>query len=138
MSNNSDKNQYFWNFTFSVLYLLLALIAASLLGELDRLPVRISLFDFSLLILATFRLTHLFVYDSVMNFLREYFAKFNIGPGKTISNLISCPWCTGMWMALIVSFFYFLTPYAWFVIFVIALAGAAIALKIILDRIERQ
>jgi len=136
--SEQNKNQYFWNFAFSVLYLLLLAAAIFWLKAQNKIILRISVFDLVLLILATYRLTHLMVYDSVMNWLRDYFEKFTKGPGKTISNLITCPWCTGIWAALVLAFFYFLTPYAWLAIFVIALAGAAILLKIAADRILRS
>jgi len=136
--SEQNKNQYFWNFAFSVFYLLLVAAAIYILRWQNKLAIRISIFDFTLLILATFRLTHLFVYDSVMDFLRDYFEKFSKGPGATIFHLLSCPWCTGIWIALLVSFIYFLTPLAWFAIFIIALAGAAIILKIVADKILRS
>ncbi len=138
MSNAEDKNQYFWNFVFSVLYLLLMVAAIEALYSQGKIVTKISVFDFILLILATYRLTHLFVYDSVMDFLRDNLAKFKKGPGKTLSHLINCPWCTGVWVALFISFLYFLIPLAWFAIFVLALVGAAILTKIVADKISRS
>lgn len=138
MVDSQNKNQYFWNFAFSVLYLVLAAGVILIFRQQGRAVVKVSLFDFILLILATYRLAHLFVYDSVTDFLRDFLAKFEKGPGKTLSNLINCPWCTGVWVALFLAFIFFLTPYAWFFIFVLALAGAAIILKIVADRILRD
>ncbi len=137
MDEPQTKNKAFWNFIFTIIYA--ALFAASLyfLNIGGKLKSQIKIFDFFLLGLAVFRLTHLFVYDFITGYIREYFAKFQKGPGKTISNLLSCPWCTSIWMALLVGFFYFLTPYAWYAIFVIALAGIAIFFEIIILRIDR-
>jgi energy-converting hydrogenase Eha subunit G len=42
---------------------------------------------------------------------------------RTLADLFGCPWCFGTWAALVVVFFYFLTPYAWFAIAVLAVAG---------------
>jgi len=135
MNVDQNKNQYFWNFAFIVFFMALVLFAIYLFKELNKVPLRISVFDFILLILATFRLTHLFVYDHITGFIRDYFDKFRGGPGKTIANLLSCLWCTGIWTSFFLGVLYFLTPYAWFFIFVLALAGAAISFKIIIDRL---
>ncbi|MFH0852208.1 MAG: DUF1360 domain-containing protein [bacterium] len=134
MDTRQDKNKAFWNFFFSVVFA--ALLAASLwFLRKNGLPRAIPIFDFILLGLAVFRLTHLFVYDHITGWLREFFERFQTGPGKTISNLLSCPWCTGIWVALFVSFAYFATPYAWYVILVFALAGAGTLVEIIAGHI---
>ena len=65
---NKD-NQNIWNFVFALLYL--GVFGAGmwwLVRVNGSLPTSINLFDFMLLILATFRLTRLFVYDKIMKF----------------------------------------------------------------------
>ncbi len=138
MENNNTKKQYFWNFVFMILYLALVAGAIFIFRAQGKIVTRISVFDLILLALATYRLTHLIVYDYVFNFLRDYVGRFERGPLKTVADLISCPWCTGIWAAFVLSFLYFLTPYAWFFIFVIALAGAAIFFRAVVDLIMRK
>lgn len=138
MVNETNKNQYFWNFTFTATFLILILAVTYIFRSENKMIFRISLFDFALLILAAYRLTHLIVYNDVMNWLHNFLAKFNRGPFKTLFNLTSCPWCTGIWVAGFLGFIYFLTPWSWFFIFVLALAGAAIILKIIADKVLRS
>jgi len=131
MEPEGKKNdQYFWNFVFSAIFALLVLLSLFYLKSNGELPRKISVFDFVLLALAIFRLIRLFVYDSVTNFVRDHFAQYQKGPGKTISNLLNCPWCTGIWMALFVAFFYFTTPLAWYPILILALAGTATFIQI--------
>lgn len=89
----------------------------------------ISSFDFTIMILAVYRLTRLFVYDLIMDFTRDYFAQSKRHIAITISEILGCPWCTGVWIALVVAFFYFLTPIAWYFIFFVALAGAGSILQ---------
>lgn len=105
--NNQNKNQYFWNFAFMVFYTVFMVSVIYLFVKLNRLPAKISIFDFILLILATFRLTHLFVYDHITGFIRNYFGKFELGPGKTIATLLFCPWCTGIWASFFLGAIYF-------------------------------
>lgn len=133
-----NKNKAIWNFVFSLFYG--ALVAASILilYSENKLPHSIPLFDFFLICVAVFRLTHLFVYDYITGYIRQFFEKFESGPGKTIANLLSCPWCTGIWVGLFVSFFYFLTPIAWYIIFIIAVAGMGTFIEITAGRIMRE
>jgi len=133
-----NRNKALWNFIFSLFYLALVAAWILILYSQGKLPHSILLFDFVLIGVATFRLTHLFVYDYITGYIRQYFEKFESGPGKTIANLLSCPWCTGIWVALGVSFFYFITSVAWYVIFILAVAGVGTFIDIIAERIRRE
>ncbi len=122
-----------------------------LLVRLGRLPDSISLFDLALVSLAAFRLTRLFVYDKITQFVRDWFLVKRVekadgelliirsphrsGPLRTISELLGCPWCFGVWAALVVLFFYALTPLAWFPILLLAVAGVGSFLQILANMI---
>lgn len=101
----------------------------------DEMPTSIPVFDAAIIGLATFRLVRLFTYDSVTDFIRSYFRQYKKGPGRTMYNLLSCPWCTGVWMALFSVTAYFLTEYAWYPIFVLAIAGVGSYLQIIIWKV---
>ena len=90
----------------------------------------LSIFDASILVLATFRLTHIFVYDTVGNFMRDYFDNFESGLGKSLSELVHCPWCTSTWMAFFVLSLYLFVPISRFFFMVLALAGIALIVEI--------
>lgn len=122
---------HFWHTTFSLFFLVLSVMAVSHLASLGIIPTWMPVFDFLLVTLAAFRLTRLFVYDSITAFIRGWF----YGQPKhtflgTLSTLVNCPWCMGLWFAFFVSYFYFLTPYAWFFILFIAIGGLATAVQI--------
>jgi hypothetical protein len=133
MDNEERKQNFGWHFFSMVVYVAVVASSAFILDSLGRLPSEISGFDFFVLILATFRLTRLFVYDSVTDFIRDFFRRNS----RTVTELLSCPWCTGIWMALLVGFFYFLTPLAWYPIFLVALAGAGTFIQFTMNRINR-
>lgn len=140
-------DQGIWNFVFSVFFAALFVAAMWALIALGRLPTSIALFDSVLIILATFRLTRLFVYDKITQFIRDWFihkavvegeneliiVRQNIasGPRRTIHELLACPWCFGMWSGFVVGFFFFLTPLAWFPILVLAVSGVATFLQLL-------
>lgn len=109
--------------------------------------------DFLLLILASFRITRLFVFDRITEFIRaivleEAVEKNENGedeiyyvpkPGKVrgfFGELISCYWCTGVWSAIFLTILYFVipmivTPF----VLVFAIAGAASIIEALLQRI---
>lgn len=125
----------------SVSVLIFSLLVAAMtyfFWRIDSLPVGISLFDFFLLILASFRLIRLFMFDKVMDWLRNFLFKLPRGYGEYFQDLLSCPWCTGIWVALGVSFVYFLTPLAWIPLFVTALAGAGSILQFLITILMKK
>lgn len=132
-----------WHVLFSLIYLALAFALYLLLAR-EGVPHAISLFDVTLLALATFRLTRLFVYDSITQFVRDLFLvvqpgvpdgelvreKPMHGPRRTLATLLGCPWCFSAWPALLLTWLYFYTPHAWFFILVIALSGLGAVLQV--------
>ena len=141
------EDQNFWNFLFSVFFVLILVVAVwSLYALRDSFPGSVPVFDAVLMALATLRITRLIVYDKIARWFRELFADRSeytrdgvvyievkpLGHGirHTIHDLLQCPWCIGFWSALAVSWFYFVFPFAWYVIFFLALAGAGSLLQL--------
>lgn len=129
-------DQYIWNIVFLALFFVLSLIGLTVLSEHGYIGYgSLNVFDIVILSLATFRLTRLFVYDSIMRFFREMFFDAELmngevvftkpirGPRRTLADLTSCPWCFGMWNAAFLTFFYLLTPWAFVPVVVLAIAG---------------
>jgi len=60
------SDQYFWNFVFSVFFLILIVMGAIILQTESRIPLAdLSLVDYTLITLASWRLVRLFVYDAI-------------------------------------------------------------------------
>ncbi|MEW9669174.1 DUF1360 domain-containing protein [Ammoniphilus sp. 3BR4] len=95
-----------------------------------------------ILILASFRLTHLIVYDEITAFLRAPFLEERYetdehghmmrnvdikgsGLRYVIGSLISCHWCMGIWSTTAVVLLYWLVPLSLPVLFILAVAGGA-------------
>lgn len=141
IEHKDDQN--FWNIIYSAFFAgICFLLCVILIQVRGSLPTSISFFDMALIMLATFRLTRLFVYDKITRFLRDsffnahesyteegvtYFVKKERtnGPLRTAYELLTCPWCFSVWAATVVVFFYFLTPLAWLPIFILAVSGVA-------------
>lgn len=75
--------------------------------------MKIELFDFVVLSLATYRLTRLFIDDDIMHWFRLYWFEIHLDemmetyleprPGREwLAKLFSCYWCLGFWMSILV------------------------------------
>lgn len=137
-------DQYFWNFVFSVFFVILVVMGTIILETESRITlVDISLTDYILITLATWRVTRLFVYDAVTKWIREQFwnvkkigkgyqlEKPKTGPRRTLADLFDCPWCVGVWAAATVTFFYLLTPYMIFPVALLAVSAVATFLQLL-------
>ena len=121
--------------------------AVILEGEAYKLYAELTFVDFALITLASFRLIRLVVYDKIFAFFREQFydaqeykgkivlTKPEHGPRRTLADLVSCPWCFGVWASATVAFFYLLTPYAFFPVLLLALAAVASFLQLLANLI---
>ena len=128
----------FWNFIFSLILVFLAIYISYKIFETNsRLIVNLGFFEFFVISLATFRLIRLFTYDKIMNFLRDFFAMRKSKFMLTIHELLICPWCTGIWMALLVIALYFLIPLGKILVFILAIAGAGSLIQIFANMIGR-
>ena len=102
------------------------LVAALMFMKMERGGYLVSVppFDALLLSLASFRVTRLIVYDKISRWFRDLFDDpRGHGFRHTVHDLLSCPWCIGFWSALILVVAYFVYPWAWTVVFFLAVAG---------------
>ncbi len=123
------------NFAASLLFAVLLVICMYLLYTGPGIPTAISEFEFIILSLSVFRVVRLFAYDKITEWLRDFFYDISVNGGEVIRtkpargfrrtaiDLLLCPWCLGVWAALFITFFYFYTPFAWFPIIMLAIAG---------------
>ncbi len=148
-----SENVNAWNIFFSILFAFflfcsLVLVAAKYQG----FPRYVPIFDIVLMVLAVQRLTRLLVYDKITRWFREMFVfkrelyaedgsrwieliPYGRGLRHTIHDLLQCPWCIGVWASLLIVFCYFMFPWAWYVIFMLAVAGAGSFLQVIINSV---
>ena len=117
--------------------------------------MNISWLDLLILILASFRITRLIVFDTITEWIRRPFVEVveeTMEDGSTSSylkvkgtgrvsrflgELLSCYWCVGFWCALVIVIGYLLIPYYAFpIILVFAVTGAASFLEVILEKLH--
>lgn len=91
-----------------------------------------SWFDVVLLMLASFRLTHLIVFDSIAEPLRA-----PLEGKKFWGDLIGCYWCSGFWVSLALVIGYTMWPAVFHpLVLVLAVAGGAALLESYIRREE--
>lgn len=129
------KSQDIWNFIFSVFFVL---VLAAAVWEMKELRggylVSVPPFDAFMMAFAAMRITRLIVYDKIARWFRDLFAYDN-GFCTTVRDLLMCPWCIGVWSSLVIVFCYFVYPWAWSVIFFLALAGMSSLLQVIANAV---
>ena len=131
-------DQYFWNFVFAIFFVILLVMGIIILDTEARVSFAdLTLVDYVLITLASWRLTRLFVLDPVTKWFREQFwdvkkagrgyqlQKPKTGPRRTLADMFDCPWCFGLWATATVSFFYLLTEHVFFPVLILALSAAA-------------
>ncbi|MBP2242683.1 hypothetical protein J2Z40_003263 [Cytobacillus eiseniae] len=100
--------------------------------------MELSWMAFAMIVLASYRLTHLIVFDKIAEPLRNLFLKeketasheIKKVPKSMIGYLLTCYWCTGIWSALLLGLSYTLIPdIAKYIIFILAIAGAQAILE---------
>lgn len=137
------SQQYIWSVVFSVFFLILVIMGAIILETEARLDwVDLTTFDYVIMLLASWRLTRLFVYDSLTRFLREQFMDVvkvgrghrletpKSGPRRLLAELFACPWCMSIWTSTAVVFLYMLTAYAVFPLVLLGLSAVVAFLQI--------
>jgi uncharacterized membrane protein len=122
---------HFWNVAFSLFFAVIVLMASAWLLASGKLALGISFGNFLLMALAIFRLVRLFTYDHITDFIRDW---FRYAPKEsflgTMGALLNCPWCTGLWFSFLVVFSVYLTPLAWPIVLILALAALASFIQI--------
>ncbi len=144
-------DQYFWNVVFSVFFLGLIIMATIILETESRIPLtELTLTDYVLITLATWRMVRLFVYDAITKFFREQFwdivkvgkglglEKPKFGPRRTLADLLSCPWCFSVWAAAMVTFIYLISPYGVYPVVLLAISAVATFLQLLSNLIGHK
>ena len=125
------SSKYFWHMVLFIFFPFLYLYLLVFIFDNDNyVPTDIPIFDLVILTLAIFRVTRLFVYDEITNFLRDFFAKWKNWLSKSLSELINCPWCTWIWVSLILTFMYYISPIFWTFLLILAMASIVSFLQV--------
>lgn len=125
-----------WNLLSSIVFVLLIVVVGFLLDKKGVALEDISVLSLVILMIATFRLTRIIVYDRVFKVFRDFIRSFEgSGIGDSMKAIITCPFCAGVWVALFVVACYFLIPYGNFFVYVMAISGAGTYIQLTINYI---
>lgn len=146
-----EDRQIMYNFLVPSLSLvvLFFVVLAILMYSRWRFPAYLGVVDLVIVSLGTFRIIRGITFDKVFRFVREYFKYSKTyampdgapayvvrterwGWRRAISETFECAWCTGIWATVLALFLYFFGPLGRLVIFILAIAGAASFVQIII------
>ncbi len=122
---NERKHQA-WNFWSAFVFFGAVLLVGYFL-ERKGVDIRdLTMKEAVLVILATYRMTRILVFEKILKHFRDALKRRqNLYVIGTIHSMVTCPWCAGVWVSLIILVFYFLVPYGALLVYVLALAGLA-------------
>jgi len=122
---NERKHQA-WNFWSAFVFFGAILLVGYFLKR-KGVDIRdLTLKEAVLVILATYRMTRILVFEKILKHFRDALKRReNLYVIGTIHSMVTCPWCAGVWVTLVIIVFYFLVPYGALLVYVLALAGLA-------------
>lgn len=133
-SNDYNPQQKSSNFLATLFFLGLV---AGLGLALDARGVTLedfSLGTMALMMLATYRLTRILVFDKIFKLFRDFFRTHQkLYLMYVIKEIITCPWCAGVWVALAVVAFWFLVPFGQLLVIILAISGVASFIVILVN-----
>jgi hypothetical protein len=122
---NERKHQA-WNF-WSAFFFFGAVVLVGYLLRIKGVDItKLTFKEALIIVLATYRMTRILVFEKIFKYLRDVLKRredlYLLG---TLSSIITCPWCAGVWVTLLTVVFYFLVPFGVVLVYVLALAGLA-------------
>ena len=122
----SERKHQAWNFWSAFVFFGLVVLVGYLLKRREIDIREINFKEGLIIILASYRMTRILVFEKIFKYLRDVLKRredlYLIG---TVSSIITCPWCLGVWVTLIIVVFYYLVPFGDLLVYVLALAGVA-------------
>jgi hypothetical protein len=122
----NERKYQAWNFWSAFFFFGMVVLVGYLLEKNGVDIEDITLKEAIVIILASYRMTRILVFEKIFKYFRDVLKKresnYVIG---TLSSIITCPWCAGVWVTLTIVVFYFLVPYGNLLAYVLALAGIA-------------
>ena len=117
----------------SSMVFIIAFIISMYLFDLKELTFsNISISDVVFIIIGTYRVTRMIVYEKIFSLFRFPFKKKAVaGLHSSINNLLTCPWCASVWVGLFVFDIYYLIPYGRFFVYLMAISAIAVPLVLL-------
>ncbi len=125
-SNDPNHQQKSWNFLATLFYIACLVALGFGLKSIGVTKEDFGIGDIVLMSIATYRLTRILVFDKIFKLFRDFLkSRDNLSVFYVIREIITCPWCAGVWVALIVTAIYFMVPFGDIFIILLTISGIA-------------
>ncbi len=124
--NLPNQQQKSWNF-WATFFFVVCLVGLGFALEYKGISMQdFTVGNITLMILATYRLTRILVFDKIFKLFRDFFrSRQRLYVFYVVKEIITCPWCAGIWVALIIITLYFLIPFGDLFIVLLSISGIA-------------
>jgi hypothetical protein len=134
LSHKPNHRQKSWNFLATLFYIACFIALGYALKKSGIGPDDIKFRDMALMTLATYRLTRLLVFDAIFKLFRDFVkSRANYLVFYVIREIITCPWCAGVWAAIIIIAIYYFVPFGQILIILFAISGVASFIVILVN-----
>jgi hypothetical protein len=125
-TEKENTQQKFWNF-WATLFFIICVVGLGF--GLDTKGITVEDFrvgSITFMVLATYRVTRILVFDKIFKLFRDFFrTRQRLYVFYVIKEIITCPWCAGVWVALIIVAIYFLVPFGKLLVILMSISGLA-------------
>lgn len=121
-----NEQQITWNF-WATIFFIACFVGLGFLLKNQNITVKdFTVGNMTLMVLATYRLTRILVFDKIFKLIRDFFRSHQrLYVFYVIKEIITCPWCAGVWVALVVVAIYFLVPFGKLFTILLSISGVA-------------
>jgi hypothetical protein len=138
------KKDKSWNF-LATLFFILCLTALGYFMHRQGIKLQdASVLELLIMSLATYRLTRILVFDKIFKLFRDFIrSRSGWKVFYVIREIITCPWCAGVWVAFVIMVLFYFIPFGKLFIYILAISGVASFFVIVVNNIgllteERQ
>jgi len=122
----SERKHQAWNFWSAFVFFGAVVLVGYLLRKKGVAIEEMSFKEAIVIILASYRMTRILVFEKIFKYFRDVLkGREDLYLIGTLSSIITCPWCAGVWVTLVIIVFYYLVPFGTVLVYVLALAGVA-------------
>ena len=136
LSYKPNEQQKTWNFLATVFYVVCLVGLGYGLSKMGITREDFRIGDIALMAIATYRLTRILVFDKIFKLFRDFLkSRERLSLFYVIREIITCPWCAGVWVALIIVALYFMVPFGDIFIILLTISGIASFLVVAINYI---
>lgn len=144
-------DQYFWNFVFGFFFFVLVVLGVIILDTEARMSLaELTMFEVSLLVLATWRLTLLLGSDTALRWFREQFYDVKkagksytfempkVGPRRTFIDVLTNPARSSVWIGASLTFCYLLSDILFYPLLFLSIAALVVIVNEVVGWLQSQ